>query len=46
MNTINRYRAGKRSFANLFQAIDHATAIGCDVKDGTTGLTVWRNPNR
>lgn len=45
MNTINRYRAGKKSFASLLAAIDHATAKQCHVIDNTNGQIVWRNPN-
>ena len=42
--TINRYRVGKRNFADLFAAIECATVFKKNVIDSTTGLIVWRNP--
>ena len=42
MNTINRYRVGRKFFANLLQAIDVAITMKVNVIDSTTGLIVWR----
>lgn len=43
MNSINVYKVGKRTFANLLEAIDHAVKTKRNrVTDTRTGLTVWK----
>jgi len=44
MNTINRFKVGRKCYADLFKAIDAATAAGCNVVNNVTGLIVWCNP--